>query len=85
MLVCLQFLAGDLESTIANSSSYRFIVLGLGGGLLAGFLHRHTGSHSHIVGVEYDKVVLFQSSFFGSIQSQSGLTNFNPIFNLVHT
>lgn len=57
LLVSLQFLAGDLESTIAKASSYRFMVLGLGGGLLAKFLHRKLPG-SHIVGVEYDKAIV---------------------------
>lgn len=38
MIISLQFLGGDLESTIAKAASYRFLVLGLGGGLLAKFL-----------------------------------------------
>lgn len=57
MLVALQFLAGDLESTISKASSYRFIILGLGGGLLAKFLHRKLPG-CYVVGVEYDKAIV---------------------------
>lgn len=57
MLVALHFLTGDLESAIAKASAYRFIVLGLGGGLLAKFLHRKLPG-SHVVGVEYDKAIV---------------------------
>jgi spermidine synthase len=53
----MNFLAGDLESTIANASSYRFLILGLGGGLLATFLHKKLPG-CHIVGVEYDKSIV---------------------------
>ncbi|KAI6176247.1 [Heparan sulfate]-glucosamine N-sulfotransferase [Aphelenchoides bicaudatus] len=56
-LVALQFLAGDLESAIAKASEYRFCVLGLGGGLLAKFLHQKLPG-CEVVGVEYDKVVV---------------------------
>jgi spermidine synthase len=57
MLVSLNFLAGDLESTIAKASSYRFMILGLGGGLLAKFLHNKVPG-CHVVGVEYDKAIV---------------------------
>ncbi|CAD5235354.1 unnamed protein product [Bursaphelenchus xylophilus] len=57
MITSLQFLAGDLESAIAKSENYRFCVLGLGGGLLAKFLHKKLPK-CHVVGVEYDKAVV---------------------------
>lgn len=57
MLVSLQFLDGDLATSISKASSYRFLVLGLGGGLLAKFLHKKL-SGSQIVGVEYDKAIV---------------------------
>lgn len=57
MLTSLQFIGGDLESTIAKSSELRFGVLGLGGGLLAKFLHQKFPG-STVVGVEYDKAVV---------------------------
>ncbi|KAI6217032.1 Methyltransferase type 11 and Spermine synthase domain containing protein [Aphelenchoides fujianensis] len=57
MIISLQFLGGDLESTIAKAATYRFLVLGLGGGLLAKFLHRNLPGCT-VVGVEYDKAVV---------------------------
>ena len=41
MLTSLQFLAGDLDATIANAASYRFLVLGLGGGYVRRFSPAH--------------------------------------------
>lgn len=57
MLVSLQFLGGDLETTIAKAANYRFVVLGLGGGLLAKFLYKKFPG-CFIVGVEYDKAIV---------------------------
>lgn len=57
MLTSLQFLSGDLDAAIANAASYRFLILGLGGGLLAKFLHQKLPGCT-VVGVEYDKAIV---------------------------
>ncbi|CAD5227906.1 unnamed protein product [Bursaphelenchus okinawaensis] len=57
MITALQFIAGDLDSAIAKSENYRFCVLGLGGGLLAKFLHKKLPK-CKVVGIEYDPAVV---------------------------